>query len=117
MKNISVRVDDDFHKKVADQAKEQDMALSDFVRASLQAMCRHNEKHNENDPLINILKQQLTEKDRQIESFLEQQDQFQKIVAMQQQSIQSITSQNQLFIESSYQKKPSFWQRLIGQKI
>ena len=117
MKNISVRVDDDFHKKVADQAKEQDMALSDFVRASLQAMCRHNEKHNENDPLINILKQQLTEKDRQIESFLEQQDQFQKIVAMQQQSIQSITSQNQLLIESSYQKKPSFWQRLIGQKI
>ena len=43
MKNISVRVDDDFHKKVADQAKEQDMALSDFVRASLQAMCRHND--------------------------------------------------------------------------
>ena len=95
MKNISVRVDDDFHKKVADQAKEQDMALSDFVRASLQAMCRQNQ-HNEHDPLINILKQQLTEKDRQIESFLEQQDQFQKIVAMQQQSIQSITSQNQL---------------------
>ena len=116
MKNISVRVDDDFHKKVADQAKEQDMALSDFVRASLQAMCRQNQ-HNEHDPLINILKQQLTEKDRQIESFLEQQDQFQKIVAMQQQSIQSITSQNQLLIESSYQKKPSFWQRLIGQKI
>ena len=116
MKNISVRVDDDFHKKVADQAKEQDMALSDFVRASLQAMCRQNQ-HNEHDPLINILKQQLTEKDRQIESFLEQQDQFQKIVAMQQQSIQNITSQNQLLIESSYQKKPSFWQRLIGQKI
>ena len=116
MKNISVRVDDDFHKKVADQAKEQDMAMSDFVRASLQAMCRQYQ-HNENDPLINILKQQLTEKDRQIESFLEQQDQFQKIVAMQQQSIQNITSQNQLLIESSYQIKPSFWQRLIGQKI
>ena len=116
MKNISVRVDDDFHKKVADQAKEQDMALSDFVRASLQAMCRQNQ-HNEHDPLINILKQQLTEKDRQIESFLEQQDQFQKIVAMQLQSIQSITSQNLLLIESCYQKKPSFWQRLIGQKI
>ena len=116
MKNISVRVDDDFHKKVTDKAKDKDMALSDFVRASLQAMCRQNQ-HNENDPLINILKQQLTEKDRQIESFLEQQDQFQKIVAMQQQSTQSITSQNQLLIESSYQKKPSFWQRLIGQKI
>ena len=116
MKNISVRVDDDFHKKVTGKAKEKDMALSDFVRASLQAMCRQNQ-HNENDPLINTLKQQLTEKDRQIESFLEQQDQFQKIVAMQQQSIQSITSQNQLLIESSYQKKPSFWQRLIGQKL
>ena len=40
MKNISVRVDDDFHKKVTDKAKDKDMALSDFVRASLQAMCR-----------------------------------------------------------------------------
>ena len=115
MKNISVRVDDDFHKKVTDKAKEKDMALSDFVRASLQAMCRQSQ-HNENDPLINTLKQQLIEKDRQIESFLEQQDQFQKIVAMQQQSIQSITSQNQLLIETTQQKKPSFWQRLIGQK-
>ena len=78
-------------------------------------MCRQSQ-HNEDDPLINTLKQQLTEKDRQIESFLEQQDQFQKIVAMQQQSIQSITSQNQLLIETTQQKKPSLWQRLIGQK-
>ena len=109
MKNISVRVDNDFHKKVDNKAKEQNMALSDFLRASLQAMCRQSQ-HNEDDPLINTLKQQLTEKDRQIESFLEQQDQFQKIVAMQQQSIQSITSQNQLLLETSQQKKRSFWQ-------
>ena len=66
---------------------------------------------------IDTKDQQISEKDNQISEKDKQIDHLTQIVAMQQQSIQSITSQNQLLIESSYQKKPSFWQRLIGQKI
>ena len=35
---------------------------------------------------------------------------------MQQKTIDKLTEQNQLLLETTQQKKPSFWQRLIGQK-
>ena len=44
-------------------------------------------------------------------------NQAQQLSAMQQKTIDKLTEQNQLLLETTQQKKPSFWQRLIGQKI
>ena len=56
----------------------------------------------------------LTEQVRDLQRSL---DQSQQLLAMQQKTIDRLTEQNQLLLETTQQKKPSFWQRLIGQKI
>ena len=63
--------------------------------------------------------QQVSTKDKQIEEILKQQDQGQQLAAMQQQTIDKLTEQNQLLLEASQEKeekKVSFWGRLIGQR-
>ena len=62
---------------------------------------------------------QLSEKGKQIDELLKQQDQAQQIIAMQQKSIDKLSEQNQLLLEASQEKKEkkiSFWARLIGQR-
>ena len=73
---------------------------------------------------LQLLEKQLAKKDAQldkrdthIDELLKQQDQSQQLSAMQQKTIDRLTEQNQLLLETNQQKKPSFWQRLIGQKI
>ena len=56
----------------------------------------------------------LTEQVRDLQKSL---DQSQQLLAMQQKSLNTLAEQNQLLIETTQQNKPSFWQRLIGQKI
>ena len=70
------------------------------------------------------LKQKVIDKEKQVEEannqineLLKQQNQAQQLSAMQQKTIDRLTEQNQLLLETSQQKKPSFWQRLIGQNI
>jgi len=70
------------------------------------------------------LKQKVIDKEKQVEEannqineLLKQQNQAQQLSAMQQKTIDRLTEQNQLLLETSQQKKPSLWQRLIGQKI
>jgi len=70
------------------------------------------------------LKQKVIDKEKQVEEannqineLLKQQNQAQQLSAMQQKTIDRLTEQNQLLLETSQQKKPSFWQRLIGQQI
>ena len=70
------------------------------------------------------LKQKVIDKEKQVEEannqineLLKQQNQAQQLSAMQQKTIDRLTEQNQLLLETTQQKKPSFWQRLIGQKI
>ena len=70
------------------------------------------------------LKQKVIDKEKQVEEannqineLLKQQNQAQQLSAMQQKTIDKLTEQNQLLLETSQQKKPSFWQRRIGQKI
>ena len=68
---------------------------------------------------VELLEQQLTEKDDQIREILKQQDQGQQLAAMQQQTIGKLTEQNQLLLEASQEKeekKVGFWGRLAGQR-
>ena len=61
--------------------------------------------------------QQVLTKDKQIEELLKQQDQGQQLAAMQQKTIDKLTEQNQLLLETSQEeKKVGFWGRLIGQR-
>ena len=68
---------------------------------------------------VELLEQQLAEKDVQIREILKQQDQGQQLAAMQQQTIDKLTEQNQLLLEASQEKeekKVGFWGRLVGQR-
>ena len=57
------------------------------------------------------------EKNKQIIELLKQQDQGQQLAAMQQKTIDKLTEQNQLLLETSQEeKKVGFWGRLIGQR-
>ena len=62
--------------------------------------------------------QQVLTKDKQIEELLKQQDQGQQLAGMQQKTIDKLTEQNQLLLETTSQeeKKVGFWGRLIGQR-
>ena len=70
------------------------------------------------------LKQTLADKEKQIDDanhqikeLLKQQDQGQQLAAMQQKTIDKLTEQNQLLLESrKEEKKVGFWGRLIGQR-
>ena len=65
------------------------------------------------------MKQDIDEKNKQIIELLKQQDQGQQLAAMQQKTIDKLTEQNQLLLESSQEKeekKVGFWGRLIGQR-
>ena len=69
--------------------------------------------------IIKGWKTQLSEKDKQIDELLKQQDQSQQIIAMQQKNLDRLTEQNQLLLEASQdkeEKKIGFWGRLIGQR-
>ena len=69
--------------------------------------------------IIKGWKTQLSEKDKQIDELLKQQDQSQQIIAMQQKNLDRLTEQNQLLIEVSQEKeekKVGFWGQLIGQQ-
>ena len=84
----------------------------------------HNEQEKEKKDEIKKLFDLLEGKDMQItsltnqnESLSQQLDRLSQLLLISHKSIQDLTSQNQLLIETSQQKKPSLWQRLIGQKI
>ena len=65
------------------------------------------------------MKQDIDEKNKQIIELLKQQDQGQQLAAMQQKTIDKLTEQNQLLLETSREKeekKVGFWGRLIGQR-
>ena len=89
--------------------------------------------HIDETSIVNLLKEQiedskerekgwqtqLSEKDKQIDELLKQQDQSQQIIAMQQKNLDRLTEQNQLLLEASQdkeEKKVGFWGRLIGQR-
>ena len=130
VKVISFKVTPEYQEKLKNHSDTLGLSVSAFIRYAvdekLNSVQQSNTEGNttvgqsntEVEPnTTDIINQQIDTKDQQISEKDKQVDHLTQIVAMQQQSIQSITSQNQLLIESSYQKKPSFWQRLIGQKI
>ena len=60
---------------------------------------------------------QIDDANHQIKELLKQQDQGQQLAAMQQKTIDKLTEQNQLLLETSQEeKKVGFWGRLIGQR-
>ena len=137
VKVISFKVTPEHQEKLKNHSDTLGLSVSAFIRDAvdekLNAVQQNNTEGNttvgqsntEVEPnttdiinqQIDTKDQQISEKDNQISEKDKQIDHLTQIVAMQQQSIQSITSQNQLLLETSQQKKPSFWQRLIGQKI
>ena len=130
VKVISFKVTPEYQENLKNHSDTLGLSVSAFIRYAvdekLNSVQQSNTEGNttvgqsntEVEPnTTDIINQQIDTKDQQISEKDKQIDHLTQIVAMQQQSIQSITSQNQLLIESSYQKKPSFWQRLIGQKI
>ncbi|MFP6724045.1 MAG: hypothetical protein VCF25_27830 [Candidatus Poribacteria bacterium] len=137
MKNsrIGIKVTEEYRTIIERNASEVGLTISEYIRQCID-QCLNVEPESEQsatntngsskgfdkiieekDTRISDLKDQLLEKDTQIKSLLKQQDQSQQLLAMQQNSLNTLTAQNQLLIESSQPKKPSFWQRLIGQKI
>jgi len=137
MKNsrIGIKVTEEYRTIIERNASKVGLTISEYIRQCID-QCLNVEPESEQsatntngsskgfdkiieekDTRISDLKDQLLEKDTQIKSLLKQQDQSQQLLAMQQNSLNTLTAQNQLLIESSQQKKPSFWQRLIGQKI
>ena len=137
VKVISFKVTPEYQEKLKNHSDTLGLSVSAFIRYAvdekLPSVQQSNTEGNttagqsntEVEPdttdiinqQIDTKDQQISEKDKQISEKDKQIDHLTQIVAMQQQSIQSITSQNQLLLETSQQKKPSFWQRLIGQKI
>ena len=70
-------------------------------------------------PIISWLKIAIVGNKNQVDELLKQQDQGQQLAAMQQKTIDKLTEQNQLLLESSQEKeekKVGFWGRLIGQR-
>ena len=137
MKNsrIGIKVTEEYRTIIERNASKVGLTISEYIRQCID-QCLNVEPESEQsatntngsskgfdkiieekDTRISDLKDQLLEKDTQMKSLLKQQDQSQQLLAMQQNSLNTLTAQNQLLIESSQQKKPSFWQRLIGQKI
>ena len=143
-KNIALKIHADLHETATGTAKRKGISLSKLIRKSIEQYCTriiHEEKHvagqntedqgtenahaNTEKPhetlreLISTLQQELTAKNKQIEEFLKQQDQGQQLAAMQQKTIDKLTEQNQLLLETSREKeekKVGFWGRLIGQR-
>ena len=136
MKNsrIGIKVTEEYRTIIERNATEVGLSISEYIRQCI-GQCLNVEPEfeqsstningsskgfdqiiEEKDTRISDLKEQILEKDTQMKSLLQQQDQSQQLLAMQQNSLNTLTEQNQLLIESSQQKKSSFWQRLIGQK-
>ena len=64
-------------------------------------------------------KKQVNDYKDQVTELLKQNDQGQQLAAMQQQTIDKLTEQNQLLLEANQEKgekKVSFWGRLVGQR-
>ena len=64
-------------------------------------------------------KKQVSDYKDQVTELLKQNDQGQQLAAMQQQTIDKLTEQNQLLLEASQEKeekKVGFWGRLVGQR-
>ena len=64
-------------------------------------------------------KKQVNDYKDQVTELLKQNDQGQQLAAMQQQTIDKLTEQNQLLLEANQEKeekKVGFWGRLIGQQ-
>ena len=130
VKVISFKVTPEYQEKLKIHSDTLGLSVSAFIRYAvdekLPSVQQSNTEGNttvgqsntEVEPnTTDIINQQIDTKDQQISEKDQQIDRLTQIVAMQQQSIQSITSQNQLLIETTQQNKPSFWQRLIGHKI
>jgi len=137
MKNsrIGIKVTEEYRTIIERNASEVGLTISEYIRQCI-VQCLNVEPEFEQsstntngsskgfdqiivekDTRISDLKEQILEKDTQMKSLLQQQDQSQQLLAMQQKSLNTLAEQNQLLIETTQQKKPSFWQRLIGQKI
>ena len=119
MKNISVRVNDELHRLVTHSAKERGLPLSNFVRISLQAMCRQ-EVASDSDTIV-LLREQLQAKDTQLERtdseiqyLREQVSRLTQVVAMSQKNIGALTEQlddSRQMIEDM--RSRSWWKRIL----
>ena len=134
MKAFSVRLKDQLHEMASQKADELGIPITELVRQALDSFCKTNSvdesKTSQSNPetilRIKLLEsqlessmQQVLTKDKQIEELLKQQDQGQQLAGMQQKTIDKLTEQNQLLLESSQEKeekKVGFWGRLIGQR-
>ena len=119
VKVISFKVTPEYQEELKNHSDTLGLSVSAFIRSAVDEKLNSVQQSNtEVKPnTTDIINQQIDTKDQQISEKDQQIDRLTQIVAMQQQSIQSITSQNQLLIETTQQNKPSFWQRLIGHKI
>merc|ERR1712093_503627 len=131
---FSVRLKDQLHETASQKADELGIPITELVRQALDSFCKTNSvdesKTSQPNPetilRIKLLEsqlessmQQVLTKDKQIEELLKQQDQGQQLAGMQQKTIDKLTEQNQLLLESSQEKeekKVGFWGRLIGQR-
>ena len=130
IKVISFKVTPEYQEELKNHSDTLGLSVSAFIRSAVDEKLNSVQQSNtEGNTTVgqsntevkpnttDIINQQIDTKDQQISEKDQQIDRLTQIVAMQQQSIQSITSQNQLLIETTQQNKPSFWQRLIGHKI
>ena len=134
MKAFSVRLKEPLHQTASEKADELGIPITELVRQALHSFCTTESTHAsktshisaETSLRMNLLEsqlestqQQVLTKDKQIEEILKQQDQGQQLAAMQQQTIDKLTEQNQLLLEASQEKeekKVGFWGRLVGQR-
>ena len=122
-KKFSITFPQELYDQVKESAESQGQTIATIIREATTFRVKKGGKEEPSTKLgsdaqklistLELHNSTLTEQVRDLQKSL---DQSQQLLAMQQNSLSTLAEQNQLLIESSQQKKPSFWQRLIGQK-
>ena len=122
-KKFSITFPQELYDQVKEFAESQGQTIATIIREATTFRVKKGGKEEPSTKLgsdaqklistLELHNSTLTEQVRDLQKSL---DQSQQLIAMQQNSLSTLAEQNQLLIESSQQKKPSFWQRLIGQK-
>jgi len=103
-KYVGFRISEDSYEEIRLQADEEGITVSDFIRKSVQhclSGVKQNEKHQ-----LNIVKQQLSKKDEQI-------DHLHQLLAMKEKNMDSLVSQleqKNLMLEDLQNR--SVWKKL-----
>ena len=123
-KKFSITFPQELYDQVKEFAESQGQTIATVIREST---IFRVEKGGTEEPstelgsnaqkLISTLESHNSTLTEQVRDSQKSLDQSQQLLAMQQKTIDRLTEQNQLLLETSQQKKPSFWQRLIGQNI